>query len=46
MGPGFLAASSLRSELTLEGVDDGAEALGIYAPILTSAKLANRRLEV
>jgi len=44
MRPGRLAASSLSSELSLEGVDDGPEAFGINATILASVKLANRRL--
>jgi hypothetical protein len=46
MRPGFLAAARLNRELTFEGIDDGAKAFGIYATILTSLKLANRRLEV
>jgi hypothetical protein len=46
MCAGLLAASRLSSELSLERVDGGAQAFGIYATILTSLKLANRRLQL
>jgi hypothetical protein len=45
MRSGFLAAARLDSKLQLECVDDPAKVFEIYAAILTSLKLAHRRLE-
>jgi hypothetical protein len=42
----FLAAARLDGELQLECVDDPAKVFEIYATILTSLKLAHRRLKV